>query len=44
MSEEYEDAMKWLRLMKNCAYTQEERDLIKYIAEVLWRDNDMRNS
>ena len=40
----HEDAMKWLRLMKECAYKQEERDLIEYIQEVLWRDNDMRNS
>jgi hypothetical protein len=40
----YEEAMKWLRLMKERAYKQEEKDLIEYIQEVLWRDNDMRNS
>ena len=40
----HEDSMRWLRLMKVCAYKQEERDLIDYIKEVLWRDNDMRNS
>ena len=44
MKVDYEEAMKWLRLMKECSYKQEERDLIEYIQEVLWRDNDMRNS
>lgn len=41
---DYEKATRWLRLMKEAAYKQEERDIIKYIEEVLWRDNDMRNS
>lgn len=36
----HEEAMKWLRLMKECAYTQEEKDLIDYIQKVLV---DMRN-
>jgi hypothetical protein len=44
MEVNHEKAMKWLRLMKEIAYKQEERDLIEYIQEVLWRDNDMRNS
>ena len=42
--DKYEEAMKWLRLMRNAAFKQEERDIIEYIEEVLWRDNDMRNS
>jgi hypothetical protein len=40
----HEDAMKWLRLMKEIAYKQEERDLIEYIQEMLWQYNDLRNS
>ncbi len=42
--DKYEDAMQWLRLMKEIAYKQEERDLIEYIQEMLWQYNDMRNS
>ena len=44
MEVNHEKAMEWLRLMKEIAYKQEERDLIEYIQEILWRDNDMRNS
>lgn len=42
--DKYEEAMRWLRLMKEAAYKQEERELIEWIEEVVWRDNDMRNS
>ncbi len=42
---EYEEAMSWLESMKEeydpGDYT---RDIIEYIKEVLWRDNDMRTS
>lgn len=41
---DYEKATRWLRLMRNAAFKQEERDIIEYIEEVLRRDNDMRNS
>ncbi len=44
MNDQYEEAMAWLRLMRACAYTDKERQTIEYIKEVLWRDNDMRNS
>ena len=44
MTVTYDDAIKWLRLMRNKAYTKKEHDLIKWIEEVVWRDNDMRNS
>ena len=40
----YDEAMKLLRILKVKAYTQEERDLLEWIMEVVWRDNDMRNS
>lgn len=40
----YEEAMKLLRMLRNAAYTEKERDLLKWIEEVVWRDNDMRNS
>ena len=41
----HEDAMKWLKYMKG-EYSLEEDDtgIIEYIQEVLWRDNDIRNS
>lgn len=41
----YEDAMQWLQYMK-IEYDQGDRaiEIIEYIKEVLWNDNDMRNS
>ncbi len=39
----YEDAMEWLDLkLEEAEYGDEE--IIEYIKEVLWRDNDMRTS
>ena len=39
----YEDAMHWLdQRRQEAEYGDEE--IIAYIEEVLWRDNDMRNS
>ena len=42
---DYEDAMEWLESMK-AEYDQGDRviEIIEYIQEVVWRDNDMRNS
>ncbi len=40
----YEEAVKLLRLMRVSAYKERERQVIDWIQEVLWRDNDMRNS
>ena len=43
--DEHEDAMEWLELMKsNFELDDEIQRTIKYIQEVLWRDNDMRTS
>lgn len=43
--DEHEDAMEWLELMKsNFELDDEIQSTIKYIKEVLWRDNDMRTS
>jgi hypothetical protein len=41
---DYEEVLRWLRLMRNTVYTDKERKIIEYIQEVLWIDNDMRNS
>lgn len=44
---DYEDAMAWLdELYKdaNRRGIHKEQRIIEYIQEVLWRDNDMRNS
>ena len=39
----YEDAMEWLdQKLEEAEYGDEE--IIEYIKEVLWRDNDMRTS
>ncbi|CAB4143538.1 hypothetical protein UFOVP447_172 [uncultured Caudovirales phage] len=45
MEADYEEAMKWLESMKD-EYDQEDSiiNTIEYIKEVLWIDNDMRNS
>lgn len=42
---EHDEAMHWLESMKE-EYDPGDyaRDIIDYIQEVLWRDNDMRNS
>jgi len=43
MKADYEEAMKWLESMKD-EYDSEDSiiDIIEYIKEVLWIDNDMR--
>jgi hypothetical protein len=39
----YEEAMEWLdQKLEEAEYGDEE--IIEYIKEVLWRDNDLRNS
>ena len=39
----YEEAMEWLdQKSEEAEYGDEE--IIEYIKEVLWRDNDLRNS
>lgn len=43
----HEDAMKWLEELHyqaNRRGNHSEQRMIEYIQEVLWRDNDMRNS
>jgi hypothetical protein len=41
----HEDAMNWLESMERIFDLDDEiQSTIKYIREVLWRDNDMRNS
>lgn len=40
----HEEAMAWLNIKFCLAQNKSEEELIKYIQEVLWRDNDMRNS
>jgi hypothetical protein len=43
MKADYEDAMEWLdQKLEEAEYGDEE--IIEYIKEVLWRDNDMRTS
>jgi hypothetical protein len=43
MKVNYEDAMEWLdQKLEEAEYGDEE--IIEYIKEVLWRDNDMRTS
>jgi hypothetical protein len=43
MKVDYEDAMEWLdQKLEEAEYGDEE--IIEYIKEVLWRDNDMRTS
>ena len=43
MKANYEDAMEWLdQKLEEAEYGDEE--IIEYIKEVLWRDNDMRTS
>jgi hypothetical protein len=44
VKDQYEEAKRWLSIMWHKAYTDEERKTIEYIKEVLWYDNDMRNS
>jgi len=44
MEDQYEEARRWLSIMWNKAYTDEERKTIKWIQEALWIDRDMRNS
>lgn len=41
---DYEKAMAWLNVMFCLAKNKTEEDVIKYIQEIVWRDNDMRNS
>lgn len=43
----YEEAMEWLDNLHKDANRRgrhKEQRMIEYIQEVLWRDNDMRNS
>lgn len=41
----HEDAMNWLESMERIFDLDDEiQSTIKYIREVLWRDNDMRTS
>jgi hypothetical protein len=40
----YEEAMEWLELKAAKAQEEKEMEIIEYIQEVLWRDNDMRTS
>lgn len=42
--DDYEEAMRWLDLKAAKAQEEKEMEIIEYIQEVLWRDNDMRNS
>jgi hypothetical protein len=43
--DEHEDAMNWLESMERIFDLDDEiQSTIKYIREVLWRDNDMRTS
>ena len=43
MKVDYEEAMHWLnQRLQEAEYGDEE--IIEYIREVLWRDNDLRNS
>lgn len=40
----HEDAMEWLENLYDKVEFLEEQDIVEYIQEVLWRDNDMRTS
>jgi hypothetical protein len=40
----YKDAMEWLDLKLEEAAGYGDEEIIEYIKEVLWRDNDMRTS
>ena len=40
----YEDAIAWLKLKAAKAQEEKEMEIIEYIQEVLWRDNDLRTS
>ena len=44
MDDNYEQAILWLRLMRNSAYTEKDRKIIEWIEEIVWRYNDMGNS
>lgn len=40
----YEEAMKWLEQKCDESKTEEEKQLIEWIIDVVYFDNDMRNS
>ena len=40
----FERAMEWLEKKSDESKTEEEQQLIEWIIDVVWRDNDMRNS
>lgn len=44
MNEQYEEAIRWLSVMREHTSADNERAVIEYIMEILWRNKDMSNS
>lgn len=44
MNDQYNDAMKWLNVMWNKAYTHEERKTIEYIKKIVNNYHTMRTN